>query len=706
MDFQISVFQADYVKKLTDNFTLNLLESVIIVSAVIIMVLGKRIGTLVAAIIPIVMCLTFEMMNIFKIYIDKISLTALIISLGMLVDNAIVVSEAILVKISQGETKSKAILDATKELFIPLLIASIATTCAFLPIYLAKSASGEYCSSLFKVIGIALLSSWFLAFSAIPVFCQLFLNISTPTNKKTIYNTNIYEKYEKFLRYLIENPKKTFQTIGIFMLVSFSLFYFFVPKIFFPASERQTLQIELEAPQGTDIKTTEKMVYKLENYFKNELLETKNKKGITDWSAYIGQGFPRYVLAASPEPQSPNYAGLIVNVSSDKIVNSMIEKIRAFGEENFADSNFYVTKVPIGPPFKAPVEIRITGDNTETLFEYATEIESKLATMKGTEEINNDWGIKTQRIIIKVKQEEAFKAAISNNEIASALQSNFSGATVGQYREGDDIIPIVYRNEENFQNATQKINTINIYSPLYNSFLPLNQIADIEIKWQYPEIKRRNRKKVITIQSQLKSGYTANQVIKDIKPWLENYQKTWEYGNKYEIGGSNEKSRKSTNAIYAQIPLSAFIILFLMMIQFNSFKKIGLIFLNSLFSLFGGFLGLFLTHSSFSFITFLGTISLFGIIANNGLILIDKINKETNSQNNLKELIINSAKMRLRPIVIAASTTILGLLPLWIGQDPMFSSLAVVMIFGLLSGIFFTLFILPISYFLTFKNSH
>ena len=148
------------------------------------------------------------------------------------------------------------------------------------------------------------------------------------------------------------------------------------------------------------------------------------------------------------------------------------------------------------------------------------------------------------------------------------------------------------------------------------------------------------------------------------------------------------------------------LILFLMMIQFNSFKKIGLIFLNSLFSLFGGFLGLFLTHSSFSFITFLGTISLFGIIANNGLILIDKINKETNSQNNLKELIINSAKMRLRPIVIAASTTILGLLPLWIGQDPMFSSLAVVMIFGLLSGIFFTLFILPISYFLTFKNSH
>ena len=214
MDFQISVFQADYVKKLTDNFTLNLLESVIIVSAVIIMVLGKRIGTLVAAIIPIVMCLTFEMMNIFKIYIDKISLTALIISLGMLVDNAIVVSEAILVKISQGETKTKAILDATKELFIPLLIASIATTCAFLPIYLAKSASGEYCSSLFKVIGIALLSSWFLAFSAIPVFCQLFLNISTPTNKKTIYNTNIYEKYEKFLRYLIENPKKTFQTTG------------------------------------------------------------------------------------------------------------------------------------------------------------------------------------------------------------------------------------------------------------------------------------------------------------------------------------------------------------------------------------------------------------------------------------------------------------------------------------------------------------
>lgn len=704
MDFQIVAFQANYVKKLTDNFSINLLESIIIVSSVIILVLGKKIGILVASLIPITIFLTFEIMATSKIYLDKISLSALIISLGMLVDNAIVVSEAILVKISHGESKTKAILDATKELQFPLLIASISTTCAFLPIYLAKSASGEYCASLFKVVGIALLSSWFLAFSAIPVFCKLFLNADLNQNQTVLYDTPIYKKYIEILQNLIQNPKKTFKNIGFFVLISFLLFNFFVPKIFFPSSDRTTIQVELEAPQGTDIRTTEKMVYKLENFFKNELMQTKTKDGIINWSAYIGQGLPRYVLSASPEPPSSNYAALVVNISSGKIINQLIEKIRTFGENTFTDSTFYVTRVPLGPPFKTPVEIRIIGDKTDTLFEYATEIEAKLSKMTDTDEVTNDWGIKTQRIVVKVKQEESFRAGISNHEIATILQSNFTGANVGQYREGDDLIPIVYRSEENFRGALQKINTINIYSPLYDVFLPLKQIADIKVEWQYPDIKRRDRKKVVTVQSQLKQGATANKIITDITPWLKEYQKTWDYGYKYEIGGSYEKSKDSNKAILAQIPISAFIILFLMMLQFNSFKKIGLIFFNSTLALFGGLLGLFITHSTFGFVTFLGTISLFGIIANNGIVLIDKIAQESQKSSNLEEAVITSAKMRLRPIIVAASTTILGLLPLWVSRDPMFSSMAVIIIFGLLSGIFFTLFILPVAYTVIYKK--
>jgi len=706
LDFDIVAFQPDYVRKITDKFIFSLLESILFVVSFILIFLGSRVGSVVASLIPITILLVFFEMYIFHISIDKLSVAALVVSLGIIVDNAIVVSESILVKISQGLPKKTAILASVKELNYPLLVATLATSFSFLPVFLAKSIAGEYCAPMFGVIAMTLFSSWFLALTVIPVFCNLlFFDRKTKLPPARIIDSQFYLKYRRWLITLIENPKKIFVRIVILFGLSIFIFNLFIPKVFFPSSNRAVYQLEIESPQGTDIEKMEKIVEKIEVFLANDLKASKNEDGVTNWSTYIGKGLPRYVLSVTPEPTNPSYAAFIINTTSFDKLPEFITKTRTFCEDNFPDVNLAIKRAPTGPIFDAPIEIRISGKNAGKIFEYAQSVKTQLSNINGVAEISDDWGIKNRVIIVKINPSKAFRAGVTNKDIAISLQSAFSGFDISKYREEDNLIPIVYRTTEAYRDYLGKISTLNIYSEDAKTVVPLKQVADVTLQWQYPQIIHRDRVKTVTVKAQIPENMTAYEINRKIIPWLKEESKSWDDGYNWAIGGSEEKFVSSTKSIRRQISIAVLGMIFLMMLYFNSFKKVIIILLSSIIPFSGGLLGLFFTGSDFSFITFLGVIALFGIVVNNAILLVDRIDIEIkNSPSDMQTAIITAAQMRFRPVILVVFTAIAGLLPLWFMGDSMFSSMAAFMVFGLLSAIFSTLFILPVFYSYIFRN--
>lgn len=704
VEFDIVSFQPDYVKKLTDGFVINLIQSIVVVVILMLAILGVCVGTLVASLIPISILMAFLIMNQLDIGIDKISLAALIIALGMLVDNAIVMSESIMVKIEEGLRKRDAILKSAQELKKPLLIATLATSAAFLPIYLAESSAGEYCASLFKVVFITLISSWVLSLTMIPMFCNMFLEESKTRLEQDFFTSKVYSTYRDWLIILLKNPKKTLISVALIFLITFGIFKVFIPKKFFPYSDRKTFQIELKAPFGTAIESTEEIVNEIEKFFEKNLMATKKRKGIVNWSAFIGEGFPRYVLSAYPKAPDPSYAAFIVNTNSFEKLDEFMCKTRDFCKASFPDVNVVVSRVPLGPPYEAPVEIRVSGKHKDKVFEYVEKIKEKLKSIKGSSQVVDDWGIKTKRINVNIDSSKAHRAGVTNRDIAVSLQSAFSGFEISQYREGDKLVPIIYRTTENYRDDLGKIETLYVHSELTGACVPLKQVADISVQWEYPEIKRRDSYQTITVQSELKGKTTAKSLVEKITPWLKKESEKWPNGYFWEIGGSAEKSSSSNKSINEKLPIAGLVILILMMINFNSFQKVTIVFLNSPLALIGSFIGLWLTRSYFGFITFLGVISLFGIVANNAVVLLDRIDiEEANHPDEPERALVVASQKRLRPIVLTATTTIGGLSPLWFSNDPMFSPMAITIIFGLLAAVFFTLLIVPVFYSIFYK---
>ena len=706
IDFDIVAFQPDYVKKITDKFIFSFIQSVFVVISFILIFLGFRVGGVVASLVPITVLLVFLEMFIFKINLDKLSIAALIISLGIIIDSAIVVAESILVKISQGISKKNAILLSVKELYFPLFVATLVTSISFSPIFLALSTVGEYCRPMFKVIAMTLFSSWFLALTLIPVFCNLFfIEQKTKSPSPQIIDSEFYSKYKKILLLCINNSKNIFLKISLTFFVAFFVFNFFVSKVFFPYSNRAAYQLEIESPQGTSIEKTEEIVQKIEKFLSKDLKARKNKDGVTNWSVYIGNGFPRYVLSLKPEPSNPSYAAFIINTTSFKKIPEFITKTRAFCEDNFPDVNLSIKKVPTGPIFGSPVEIRISGGNTDKIFEYVQRVKEELSTIDGVVEISDDWGIKNRVVMVKINTSKAYRAGVSNIDIAISLQSAFSGFDISKYREEDNLIPIVYRTTDVYRDYLGKISTLTVYSEDAKIAVPLKQVADVSLRWEYPQIVRRDRVKTVTVKAQVAENHTAYEVDKQLIPWLKNNSKSWEEGYSWQIGGMEEKFIAATKSIRRNIPIATLGIIFLLMLYFNSFKTVLVILLSSLLPIIGGLLGLFFTGSGFNFITFLGIILLFGIVINNVILLVDCINIEIkDASKDMQIAIIIAAQMRFRPVVLVMFVAVAGLLPLWWMGDSMFSSMAVFMIFGFFMAIFSTLFVLPILYNFVYKN--
>ena len=699
--------QDEIVGNSVKDFTGNLAQAVLVVLFTMLIFLGLRTGLVVASLIPSVILVTIFFMNMLGIGLNQVSLAALIIALGMLVDNAIVMSESIMVKMEAGEKPVEAAIASSRELSAPLLVSSLTTSAAFLSFYLAEAVMGEIMGQIFVVLTIALLSSWVLSLTIIPLLAVNFIKVKHKGTQNS-EKKGIFERLQRYYEIILSwNLKRPFILITIVvMLFVISLWGIsFLPFVFMPDSEKTVVSANLELPIGTAIEKTDRIVGEIEHYIRSNLLVGDDKKeGVVSFSSYVGKGAPKYDLGYSPPETNSYSAHILINTSSPDINQSVIDSLDAFCMNNFPDLKAVVSRLKSGGASSDPVSVRITGKNPEHFYPIVDSIKGKLREIPGTKTIADDWGMPVKKFIIKIDPIKTQLAGITNQDVAVSLQTILTGASIGDYREGDKVISIMMINADWKTLDIEQIESLNITAQESGKNVPLRQVADIDLVWEPAKILRRDLYRTITVSSDLVSGYTARDVTDKLVPWLKEQQKDWPRGYSFEPGGELEDSGKAMGAVTEKLPLSFFIIVLLLIGQFNSLRKPAMVLLTIPLGLIGVVGGLLAAGSYFGFMGFLGLISLAGIVINNAIVLLDRIKIEMDEFNKEPgEAIIAAGTQRFRPIILTTATTSFGLIPLWLGGGLMWEPMAIGIIFGLLFATVLTLLFVPALYKVFFR---
>ena len=481
-----------------------------------------------------------------------------------------------------------------------------------------------------------------------------------------------------------------------------------LPFIFLPDSERAIVSANIELPLGTDIKRTEQVIEEIEDFIKKNLLVSENQnEGIISWSSYIGEGAPKYDLGYMPPEASPNSAHILMNTSSGEINQFIIDELYSFCFENYPEMLATVSRLGTGGGSAVPIAIRISGKDPKVLYDLALEAKQKLNGIPGTKNVDDDWGMRNKKLIIEIDQTKAKLAGVSSQDIAISLQTVLAGSYIGQFREGDKVIPIIMRNRQSEAQDIDKLESLNIYAQYSGINVPLKQVADARIIWEASKILRRDLYRTITVSCEVMDGYTANEIMLQLLPELKQSANSWPPGYRYFPGGEAEESAKAMNAVAEKLPISIFIILLLLIGQFNSIRKSGIVLLTIPLGLIGVVAGLLIAQSYFGFMAFMGLISLAGIIINNAIVLLDRIKIEQDEfKRPPQEAIIVAAQQRFRPILLTTATTSLGLIPLWVGGGIMWRPMAITIIFGLLFATIITLLFVPVLYKSFFRISY
>ena len=690
----------DYeVDKSIDNFVSNVIQSVVIVLLVVLVFLGVRAGVVVASIIPAAIITTLLLMGWFEVGLNQVSLAALIMALGLLVDNGIVMTESIIERMEEGEKPFDAAVHAGKEFFVPLLISSLTTSAAFLSFFLAESVLGEIMGNLFVVITMALLSSWLIAFTLIPLLATLLIKVKSHGEKKKTFIDALNAPYHRLLLFSLRRPVIVVGGIlGLFLL---SLFGFTrLPYVFMPNSDRALVNLEMNLPLGTKIETTEARIGMIEAYIRDSLWTGNGaERGIADWSSYIGEGPNSYDQGYNAGEANSAYGYMILNTRAFEDNQYVLQKLDQYCFQHLPDAQVSVRELVSGGGAAVPIQIRISGPDPDELFRLAETIKEKLYQIPGTKNIDDNWGPKMKKFFIKIDPVKLSYSGLTNQDIAQSLTTVLSGLNVGEYREDENTIPLVMKAEGSTEITYRDIEAMSVFAQGSGRNIPLGQVASILPEWQYSKILRRDLVRTLTVESALETGATASDVTDELIPWLEEQQSQWKRGYQYELGGESESSSDAMGAVIAQLPLSLFIMTLLLIIQFNSVRKTAIILFTIPLGMIGVVGGLWLTGNNFSFTSFLGIISLAGIIINDGIVLIDKINSEiTLFGKKPFDAIVTAARNRLSPILLTTFTTSFGMLPLWFGGGDMWRPMAVSIIFGLFFGTVILLLFVPVVY--------
>jgi multidrug efflux pump subunit AcrB len=694
--------QPKEVDKSMQSFITSLVEAVIIVIIVLLIFMGLRSGLLIGLILVLTVLGTFIFMKTFNIALQRVSLGALIIALGMLVDNAIVITEGILIGLKKGQTKLKAAVTISQQTYLPLLGATIIAIVAFAPIGLSPDATGEFAGSLFWVLLISLLLSWVTAITLTPFFADLMFKKPTTGNKNKqqdemahLYKGAIFTYYKALLGYCLQHKKVTI----VVMLILFTLAAASFSKVkqsFFPPSNTPMFYLDYWRYQGSDIRATQQDIESIQAY----LLTLEEVEQVT---TTVGRGAPRFMLTYIPEKVFPAYGQLIIRVKNREILPDTIAKLRDHMSDHYPQAEFKIKRMEIGPPTHAKIEARFSGPDPDMLRKLATKAKAILQQDPHAMSIRDDWRQRTKLIKPEFNQANARKVGVTKQAVDQSLQTNFSGSMVGVYKEGTQVLPIVARTPAQERLSVDSLPNLQIYSPVYQQYIPIKQVVDtFTTQWEDSLIMRRDRKRTITVMAEpdILGDETAAGLLARVKPSIEaitlpeGYSLTW--GGEYEAAG------KAQHALFKDLPLGYLIMLIITILLFNSIKDALIIWFTVPLALIGVTLGLLVMNAPFSFMALLGLLSLSGMLVKNGIVLVEQINLERQSKKQLEQAIIDSAISRVRPVTMAAITTILGMIPLLF--DVFFESMAVTIMFGLGFATLLTLIVVPVLYSLVYDK--
>ena len=689
-------FQPADIRKAVDGVANNLYQTVAIVLAVVMVFLGWRTGLIVGAMVPLTMLLTLLVMRYTGIELERMSLAALIISLGLLVDNGIVMAEEIGRRLSLGEERSQAAIATGKSMLLPLLSSSMTTILAFMPLMLAENEAGEYLRSLSLVIAIALLASWVLGMTVTPLLCSWGLKIPKPVDEDTAYDTKFYRGYRGALEQVLRFKYVFLMgTIALLFVAVWGLK--FVPKIFFPSSDRVQLQVYIDLPVGSNTYGSKAATLKMTDWLSNK---AENPE-ITSNVAYVASGGPRFYLGLDPIDPDPHRSFLIVNVQNADQVPPLTQRITSYAAQNLPEARVFVKPMSLGASEAGLVEYRIYGEDPGELSRIAEALKGVMRTIDGTVNIKDDWENRLVKIIVKVDQARARRAGVTSQSIADTLNAILAGVAVTDYRDGDTIVPVYLRAEGDERTNIDRLRTLNI-TRAGGSPVPLIQVADLDGYAEFSMIQRRNLERVITVSGKsLRMPATDLDAV--ITPQLDKLNMP--AGYRIERGGEIEGSAEAQGSLFANMPLAFALILLILVGQFNSLRKPLIIVAVIPLTLIGVTPALIIMPgANFSFIATLGLLSLAGIIINNAIVLIDRIGTEQEKGQSVHDAIISASVKRLRPILMTTITTILGLMPLIVWRDILFYDLAVVVSGGLLVGTILTLGVVPALYHIMYRD--
>lgn len=698
LDLEPMFYQPVYVDASIKSFIVNLAQAFGFVLLIMFLFAGWRIALIVGVLVPSAVFMCFTFMPSMGVQLEMMSIAALIIALGLLVDNAVVVSEQVLVRLGDGQERKDAVIDAVKNLTIPLLAASGTTIAAFSPIALADGAISEFTYSLFAVVSLTLLSSWVLSLTIIPLFCYYFLK---PLERDTLVGrglTRIYGPYEKMLRWVLRMGW-LYPVIIILMTVGAGWAFKFVPNIFFPPNERGQFVVDFEMPLGTDILETEQEVAKLEKW-----LLTERGEDVASVSTWVGSGGPRWYLSLTPESANPNYALLSVLTNSEDPakVAEVVDALNSFAAAELAGARTTAKALENGPPVGDPIQIRLYGKEMSTLYDLRDQIVAEMKQVDGLYDVRDDWGVWTKQLSVDPDPVRAARLGLTTSTIADALNLQFNGAPVTYFRENERSIPMLIRANEEFRNRPERIKDLPVFGSS-SGIVPLDLVADVDLKFSPGSILREDTLRVMTIKGRVRGRY-ASEALADLKPRLTANQEKWPSGYRIEFGGEQEDSGEAAGEIGAAMPISMALLSLILISQFNSLRRYLIIMITIPPMLIGVTPGLLVTGSTFGFMTMLGLIALLGIIVNNAILLIDEIDAQRAEGKVIIDAIVDACNSRLRPIVMTTITTIIGLMPLALSGGAMWSSMAYAMMFGLGFATLLTLLLCPVLFYLLFKK--
>jgi len=705
---ELMTFQADQVANAVYGVTASVLQTLGIVLAVVVLFLGLRTGLIVGSIIPAVMLVTLAIMGLVGLDLQRMSLATLVIALGLLVDNAIVMAEDFKTRLAQGSRRLDALREGCRELAIPLLTSTLTTILVFLPLMLAVHVAGEFTRSISIVIAISLMTSWLLSLTVTPILCYFFLpapkaaaddSASGIAARPALLSDRIFQwmarRYESLLRGILAFRALFLLLVGL-ALAGGVLLMQHIPQKFFPDSDRNQVLVYLDLP--SDVAPSRNQLWMAD--LSKALLSADTMDGkIESVAAYAGFGGPRFVLSLTPIDPAPNKAFVVINVADRDQLTAVQQATRELIAQQFPQMSAQVTRMFLGPSDSTLLKIQIKGPDRNVLFNTGEQVQRMLSAMPDNLDARHSWEARIPSVKIEVDQARALAAGVTSEDVANSLRGGINGYRLTDFYEDDKAIPLILRYQQADRTNLDLLRSMTVYpAGGTGTGISLDQVADVRIGNGFYRIDHEDLVRTVTIEAR-NQDMSAEDLAKRVAPALDEISASLPMGHWIEFDGVVTQSVESRAALTAFLPLCLCIILVLLVAQFNSFRRPLLIIATIPLIITGVALGLFMMRANFGFMVLLGIYSLSGIIINNAIVLIERIDIERQDPElDLNQAIIRACVRRLRPILMAATTTVLGFLPLITGQDALFYGMASAMAFGLALGTVMSLGVVPVLY--------